>query len=980
MRRALWTVLLAAAMSSAAGVSFAQAPWEEWRTIETVHYRIHFPAPFEPWARHAAASIESIHERVTGLVGYAPARRIDVVVSDPLADANGMAVPFLDRPRIVLWTSPPQMEEGFADFTDWMTLLATHEVAHVVHLSRPRHRAPRWLERLSPAPFGPLAIGSPRWVVEGYATLVEGALTGSGRPASSFRAMVLREFAAEGKLPEYAELSGSAGWLGGSMAYLAGSAYLEWLSAREGGERLPALWKRMASRRGGSFEESFRAVFGESPRDLYGRFSADLTARAVADERRLNAEGLVEGEPWQRLRGGTLAPEVSRDGARLLVRRDPSPSESELAVWEIAESEEERRVDAAREKREAELAKDPEEIATRPESPRPRRPRWRLPRQNGYSAADPRFLSDGASVLFARRAPDAEGVLRWDLLRWTLESGRVERITRLADVRDPDPDPSGRFAIAVRGRYGFSSLARVDLATGAVFDLDVPQAPGETWRVWAHPRVSPEGSRIAALLHKGGRWRLVVLPVEGGPPVELPLGGAPQGPPAWSADGARILVATDAGGVWDLAAVDASGGRKAAPLTRVTGGAFAPAPSPDGRWVYFLSMTAKGVDVRRLDLGAPGPPSAALVAAPAASASPAISESETARPRSYDAWKELTVRPFVNFAVGPSGASVQPGVDVGDTIGRLHAMAAGSLGNAAGPRGGMGAIAWRALPVAIAVQGFTAIEKPGAQGLAPRPELDAQRSGGWLSLEWGRPFSWGRISAEAGGGGTRVEAFALDRSFWRALGSAAGEIALRHTRGRWGWAAALDAFAAAGSTDGAAWRQGAGSAALSGITPAATLTGSGRWGGTGGAPSPFDVFWIGGAPSLLFPEGLDRNRIFDPALPSAVQIGKSLERYRAELAAAGVPVSVYGEWSRAWTGESRPEDGAPLGRGVAGPRAGDAVKPGFVRAAGVEVRLDRLVPAEFGRRMDFRVGGAWITSETPRISAARGYALLVYRP
>ena len=112
-------------------------------------------------------------------------------------------------------------------------------------------------------------------------------------------------------------------------------------------------------------------------------------------------------------------------------------------------------------------------------------------------------------------------------------------------------------------------------------------------------------------------------------------------------------------------------------------------------------------------------------------------------------------------------------------------------------------------------------------------------------------------------------------------------------------------------------------------------------------------------PSLLFPEGLDRNRIRSPALPAAVQLGRSVEGYRAELAAAEAPIAVYGEWMRAWSGDTRPD---------------------FVRAAGAEVRLDRLVPAEFGRRMDFRVGGAWITSETPRISAARGYALLVYRP
>ena len=959
MRR--WLVVVLVWLPSALS---AQAPWGDWRTIDTVHYRIHFPAAFEPWARHAAGSIESIHEGVTGLVGYAPGPRIDVVIADPLADANGTAIPFLDRPRIVLWTSPPQGEAGLSDFTDWMTLLTTHEVAHIVHLSRPRNRSPRWLERLSPAPFGPLAL-APRWVSEGYATLVEGALTGSGRPASSFRAMVLREFAVEGKLPPYSSLSGSAGWLGGSMAYLAGSAYLEWLAAREGPEGLPRLWKRMASRRGGSFDEAFRSVFGETPRDLYGRFTAEVTARGVAEEKRLQEAGLVEGEPWQRLRGGTLAPEVSRDGKRLVVRRDPSPDESYLAVWELAESEEERRDARDRAREDAELRKDPEEIADRPESPLPRRPRWTLPRENGYTAAEPRFLPDGESVLFARRAPDADGVLRWDLYRWRFVAGGVERVTRLADVRDADPDAGGRFAIGVRGRFGFSSLVRIDLTTGDVADLDVPQSPSETWRVWAHPRLSPEGSRIAALLHRGGRWRLVTLAAEGGDAVELPLPGSPQGPPAWSPDGSRLYVATDANGVWNLAEVDASGGRPAVRRTRVVGGAFAPAPSPDERSLFFLSFTAKGVDVRRLDLGAPPPPDSEAdrepFPAPPGATPPLASDaaSSSSRPHAYSAWSDLTVRPLVNFSFGPSGNSVQLGADAGDVIGRVHALAAGSLGDAGGPRGGVAALAWRGWPVAILAQGFSAIEKPGAQGLAPRPQLDEQRSGGWLSLDWARPFAWGRVAAQAGGGGTRVEAFAQDRSFWRALGSAAGGVSLRRTRGRWGWSGSLDAFGSAGSTDGAAWEQGAASAALSGVSPAATLTASGRWGGTGGTPSAFDVFWVGGAPSLLFPEGLDRNRIRSPALPAAVQLGRSVEGYRAELAAAEIPIAVYGEWMRAWSGDTRPD---------------------FVRAAGAEVRLDRLVPAEFGRRMDFRIGGAWITSETPRISAARGYALLVYRP
>jgi len=51
-----------------------------------------------------------------------------------------------------------------------------------------------------------------------------------------------------------------------------------------------------------------------------------------------------------------------------------------------------------------------------------------------------------------------------------------------------------------------------------------------------------------------------------------------------------------------------------------------------------------------------------------------------------------------------------------------------------------------------------------------------------------------------------------------------------------------------------------------------------------------------------------------------------------------------------------------------------------VRVVGAEVRLDRLIPPEFGRTISFRVGGGWIVSEAPSIHAGRGYAQLVYRP
>ena len=145
-----------------------------------------------------------------------------------------------------------------------------------------------------------------------------------------------------------------------------------------------------------------------------------------------------------------------------------------------------------------------------------------------------------------------------------------------------------------------------------------------------------------------------------------------------------------------------------------------------------------------------------------------------------------------------------------------------------------------------------------------------------------------------------------------------------------------------------------------GILPFASLSAAARYGDTGGSPSLFDLYAIGGAPNAILPPGLDRNRIQSPALPADLQAGERFDAYRVELAGSDVPLVLYAEWLRAWSGGS--------------------ARPDPVRVAGAEVRLERLIPAEFGRAVTFHVGGGWIVSETPSIRAARGYAQLIYRP
>jgi hypothetical protein len=167
------------------GDAAAQPPSADWRVLSTANFRIHYPAPYEAWTLRVAGRLDSIRAHVAREVGYTPPTRVDVVVMDPFSTANGAAIPLLGAPRMVLWTTPPEPDSVIGHFGDWGEVVAVHEDAHLAHLLRPsRNPVVSLLER-TVLPLGPIALRAPRWVIEGYATLLEGRITGFGRPRAT---------------------------------------------------------------------------------------------------------------------------------------------------------------------------------------------------------------------------------------------------------------------------------------------------------------------------------------------------------------------------------------------------------------------------------------------------------------------------------------------------------------------------------------------------------------------------------------------------------------------------------------------------------------------------------------------------------------------------------------------------------------------------------------------------------------------------
>ncbi|GLH73080.1 hypothetical protein GETHLI_15820 [Geothrix limicola] len=430
--RPLSTLLLLPALLQAAPRT--QAPDAAWITFTTTHYRIHCPRAFETFGREVAGRVEGIHAQYLNLVGYAHDKPIDILIQDPVMESNGQALPFLNRPHVVLWKTEPEADSSIGHHHGWPELLLTHELAHMHHLLRPARKA-SLLERWT-AVVGPLPRKTPRWAIEGYATYIEGKLTGSGRPHSAIRASVLRQWALEGKLPSYEAMSGAEGFLGGSMAYLAGSAYLEWLDARAADPKaFQTLWLRIAGKR--SFEESFKATFGFAPKDGYQRFCAELTHTALELERRAKAEGLREteagaevhrrakrddpqGAAQEGLREGELVTQLhgwasdlslSPDGSRLLARV-LDPRKPGLYLWDLK----------APKAKAADKKADPDEPADHAPALPVLPPTRRLGRIDGALPAKPSWTS-ASTIAYELRLPDGEGVLQPHLRTWRVGPG-----------------------------------------------------------------------------------------------------------------------------------------------------------------------------------------------------------------------------------------------------------------------------------------------------------------------------------------------------------------------------------------------------------------------------------------------------------------------------------------------------------------------------------------------------------------------------
>lgn len=962
-KRALALAALLLSAPAAGSAQFLTRPSIPWETIDTPHFSVHFPAEMRTWTMAVAARLESYAEAVSALVGNAPTTRVTVLVEDPSNVSNGFALPFLEGPVIFLWPTPPSPSPSAGAHRGWGEILAVHEYGHIAHLTFPsRNPRQRLLWRLAPTQLSPVARKAPAWVIEGYATLIEGRLTGSGRPASVGRAAVLRQWALEGRLPTYGQLDASGGFLGGAMRYLVGSAFLEWLEERKGDSSLVHLWRRMSARQDRTFAAAFTGVFGAPPDDLYGRFFVETIAKALEARRQLVAVGLEEGELVQKLSGGTGEAAVSPDGRRLALVLRPPGAPSRVVVWDADAAPGDTALERARARL---LERDPLDVPAIDSFPPPRRALATLRPVAGRPHELPRWLPDGERLLVSRDEPIGNGASRPDLFIWNVGDGSLRRVTQGASIRYADPSPDGRRAVGVRCHAGICALVVVDLRRGDWRQL----AAGAPDSVWHRPRWSPDGATIAASRHAGGAWQVALVDAQTGAVRALtPLDGISRHSPVFTGRGDSLLAVSEEAGVANLVLLSAQSGAGRA-LTRLEGAVHAPEANRHEGGAYFLSLHAKGYDLRRLPLDS-NLATRAVVRLPASLAPVSPAEGRGA-PRPFAV---AALAPPRDYALGPRRWRLLPGGSLSadgalgtlmvanvDPISRLSVVAQGGFGQRGTWRGGSVAAAYRGAPMEVEGSLWHADQRPsqgeGASFASREADLRFTGVGALLGRRWERGLA--SLAVRAGGSLGRVSGQDFEdarRRFFH--GDIRGRLFISLGAATVGLSAGLET--SEGATAGDRWRRRVITETVSvsgatGYVRADATVGTTTRAGAGQDGRRFEHFTVGGTAPPYFDRAMLAQRIAMPAVPSGFVRGRRVGTYRFAIGRGGFePYLLYlaagdslTEWKRVVGVEQE----------LAFPSLG------FARLPGVRARL-----------------GAGYSLDEPFRRRARAYVGVTYRP
>jgi TolB protein len=191
----------------------------------------------------------------------------------------------------------------------------------------------------------------------------------------------------------------------------------------------------------------------------------------------------------------------------------------------------------------------------------------------------PNWSRDGSTFLFN------QGGLLYTI---PVAGGRPTRVDTAAIDgcnNDHGYSPDGTLIALSCGPRGESRIY-VMPATGGEPRLVTPETPSY-WHGW-----SPDGTTLAYVARRNGEFDIYTIPVEGGAERRITTAPGLDDGPDYTPDGQWMWFNSDRSGAMRLYRMRPDGSEQQVMTTDAAYGDWFPHPSPDGRWIVFLSYAA----------------------------------------------------------------------------------------------------------------------------------------------------------------------------------------------------------------------------------------------------------------------------------------------------------------------------------------------------------------------------------------------------
>jgi hypothetical protein len=266
-------------------VSETNAPSLKWYQINTPHFRLLYPEGFDIQAQRMANTLETIREPEGKTIGSVP-KKISVILQNQSALSNAFVT---ITPRRAEFYAMPSQNYNFSGNNDWLNLLASHEYRHMAQFQH----ATRGFNKLVKYVFGYNAlaglsyVAAPQWFWEGDAVATETAFTASGRGRIPNFDLVLRTNLQEGRVFNYHKQYLRSYKNNINDHYVLGYHMVSYLRKKTGD---PNIWDKVTARSWNipfipfRFSSALKMETGLHVKDLYNAMAADLQKQYKAQQ------------------------------------------------------------------------------------------------------------------------------------------------------------------------------------------------------------------------------------------------------------------------------------------------------------------------------------------------------------------------------------------------------------------------------------------------------------------------------------------------------------------------------------------------------------------------------------------------------------------------------------------------------------------------------------------------------------------------